>query len=73
LGASPTGSRHAINILEGLGASDCLEVGRCIVIAQEWPPGFVPGEVDGLMIEPWTYPAPALWAGPEPRRVEPAP
>jgi hypothetical protein len=53
--------------------SDHLPVGRYIVIAQSWPERLVPRKVEGIAIELWTYPAPALWTGPgTERRVDPA-
>jgi hypothetical protein len=65
--------RHTEASLEHLEASDHLEVGRCIVIAESWPDGFGRKQVDGLVVEPWSYPAPALWTGPGLRRsVDPA-
>jgi hypothetical protein len=50
-----------------------LEVVRCILVAQEWPPTFEPKPIEGTEIELWTYPPPGLWVGAgRQRRVEPA-
>lgn len=46
-----------------------LEVDRCILVAQEWPPTFPPVEIEGAKVELWTYPPPAEWVGPSSRRT----
>lgn len=46
-----------------------LEVDRCILVAQEWPPKLPPVEIEGVNVELWTYPPPAEWVGPSSRRT----
>lgn len=55
---------HVGEALEGATSDTRLEVDRCILIAQKWPEGYSPGEVEGVKTELWTYTAPGLWVQP---------
>lgn len=48
-------------------ASDRIEVGRCIVIAASWPGNIEKEQIEGQVVERWSYAPPRLWTRPGPR------